>query len=217
MNRCLRHGFTLIELLVVIAIIAILAAILFPVFAKAREKARMTSCLSNVKQIALAQMMYNQDYDEKFAVHRCACENNWQNWDCYFAAIYPYVKSYQAYVCPSDNQPQVGCPRNSWGVGNWPAANGYGFNISIAGATAAKVVEPARTVMCGDSQVGMGYFGNCDSATGETGCPWGRVEAGARHMGSMANLGYCDGHAKVASLDQMRRGAGLLWNPSGVW
>ena len=61
----MRKGFTLIELLVVIAIIAILAAILFPVFAKAREKARQTSCLSNVKQIALGMLMYAQDYDER--------------------------------------------------------------------------------------------------------------------------------------------------------
>src|SRR5476651_819462 len=59
-----RHGFTLIELLVVIAIIAILAAILFPVFARAREQARRTSCLSNMKQIGLALFMYAQDYDE---------------------------------------------------------------------------------------------------------------------------------------------------------
>ena len=61
-----RKGFTLIELLVVIAIIAILAAILFPVFAKAREKARTSSCASNLKQLGLAAMMYVQDYDEKF-------------------------------------------------------------------------------------------------------------------------------------------------------
>jgi prepilin-type N-terminal cleavage/methylation domain-containing protein len=59
-----RKGFTLIELLVVIAIIAILAAILFPVFARAREKARQTSCVSNLKQVALASLMYTQDYDE---------------------------------------------------------------------------------------------------------------------------------------------------------
>ena len=67
------HGFTLIELLVVIAIIAILAAILFPVFAQAREKARQTSCLSNLKQIGTAAMMYAQDYDERYmAVYRLA-------------------------------------------------------------------------------------------------------------------------------------------------
>ncbi|NUQ70467.1 MAG: prepilin-type N-terminal cleavage/methylation domain-containing protein, partial [Chthonomonadales bacterium] len=65
------HGFTLIELLVVIAIIAILAAILFPVFAQAREKARQTSCLSNMKQLMTSAMMYVQDYDEKF--HRIKC------------------------------------------------------------------------------------------------------------------------------------------------
>ncbi|MGQ9733315.1 MAG: prepilin-type N-terminal cleavage/methylation domain-containing protein [Candidatus Zipacnadales bacterium] len=63
----MRRGFTLIELLVVIAIIAILAAILFPVFAKAREKARQTSCLSNIKQISLAMLAYAQDYDERFS------------------------------------------------------------------------------------------------------------------------------------------------------
>lgn len=67
-----RTGFTLIELLVVIAIIAILAAILFPVFARAREKARQSSCLSNQKQIGLAILMYNQDYDERVIQWRIA-------------------------------------------------------------------------------------------------------------------------------------------------
>ena len=67
-----RHGFTLIELLVVIAIIAILAAILFPVFAQAREKARQVACLSNAKQMGTAAMMYAQDYDEQLMeIYRC--------------------------------------------------------------------------------------------------------------------------------------------------
>ncbi len=72
----MRKGFTLIELLVVIAIIAILAAILFPVFAKAREKARQTSCLSNMKQIGLASMMYAQDYDERLP-GSCGPRTDW--------------------------------------------------------------------------------------------------------------------------------------------
>ena len=92
-----RRGFTLIELLVVIAIIAILAAILFPVFARAREKARQTSCLSNAKQIMLAVLMYTSDYDEKLpgAWAQNASSNLWS------AAIEPYVKNAQLFSCPS--------------------------------------------------------------------------------------------------------------------
>jgi prepilin-type N-terminal cleavage/methylation domain-containing protein len=85
----MRKGFTLIELLVVIAIIAILAAILFPVFAKAREKARQTSCLSNVKQIALAMMMYYQD-SEAFTPRAV-----------WMQRIQPYVNNQQIFRCPS--------------------------------------------------------------------------------------------------------------------
>ena len=97
-----RRGFTLIELLVVIAIIAILAAILFPVFAKAREKARQTSCLSNAKQMMIGFMAYAQDYDEKltpdgtfvgFGSYPVA-----PFWD---AIILPYIKNTQIFRCPS--------------------------------------------------------------------------------------------------------------------
>jgi len=94
-----RHGFTLIELLVVIAIIAILAAILFPVFAKAREKARQSSCSSNLKQIALGVIQYSQDYDEKFPPALTGTPP---------AAFYmlnevlaPYIKNDQIWQCPS--------------------------------------------------------------------------------------------------------------------
>jgi prepilin-type N-terminal cleavage/methylation domain-containing protein/prepilin-type processing-associated H-X9-DG protein len=117
-----QRGFTLIELLVVIAIISLLAAILFPVFGRARENARRSSCQSNLKQIGLGMTQYSQDYDEmlvRYAYGPTAGSNtvtssvtNWKWMDC----IYPYIKSTQVFDCPSDtvlshykyNEPGVG-------------------------------------------------------------------------------------------------------------
>ncbi len=120
-----RSAFTLIELLVVIAIIAILAAILFPVFARARENARRSSCSSNLKQIGLGIVQYNQDYDEKFPL---ALYSNFQTtWP---VAVQPYIKSVQVFQCPSDpdaGQPSPSVPAGGGGVG-WS-----GQKISYAG------------------------------------------------------------------------------------
>lgn len=117
-----RTGFTLIELLVVIAIIAILAAILFPVFAQAREKARQTACLSNMKQIIASEIMYAGDYDEMLPRIRYGAANSNQYWVVAIDdVLQPYLKSEKVWTCASDNIPRDDCD-----------ADGYGEAISYA-------------------------------------------------------------------------------------
>jgi len=122
MQRSKSFGFTLIELLVVIAIIAILAAILFPVFAQAREKARAITCVSNLKQLGLAAMQYQQDYDEKYVpsfryqhppVGNVATTLSW--WD---DILQPYTKSHQVAICPDRQWEETATdPANKWSNG----------------------------------------------------------------------------------------------------
>ena len=165
-----RQGFTLIELLVVIAIIAILAAILFPVFAKVREKARATACLSNLNQIAKATIQYNQDYDEMFYPHRYTCGTNCNplmaqnggpapagaitgkaaNRVFWISELQPYVKSYDIFKCPSNPAAWVGgtstactglgCDGNGYG-----GENSYGHNDAWLSPAGAFAVDAAGT------------------------------------------------------------------------
>ena len=137
-----QSGFTLIELLVVIAIIAILAAILFPVFAQAREKARQASCLSNEKQLGLGITMYIQDYDESFPI------SSWWEWDGswfntpsnWVNRVMPYMKSYGIVVCPSDAAKFPSDISNQYQLLSY-AANGL-IATDQAGYTPRGVIEP---------------------------------------------------------------------------
>ena len=127
-----RHGFTLIELLVVIAIIAILAAILFPVFARAREKARATSCLSNMKQIALGASMYTTDYDSCYPM--CLYLGGTQV-ITFYHALMPYMKNAQILQCPSEKN-RIGMAEMQAALGGVPLApglegTGYMGNFAI--------------------------------------------------------------------------------------
>jgi prepilin-type N-terminal cleavage/methylation domain-containing protein/prepilin-type processing-associated H-X9-DG protein len=145
-----KSAFTLIELLVVIAIIAILAAILFPVFAQAREKARQTSCLSNMKQIGLGLLMYVQDYDENYpradytlptgpgplnpaASTGFALRINHYKWQAW---VYPYIKNSQVFFCPSRTRDEA-----AWTGNGEIKGNGYALHLAISGRPIAPVGE----------------------------------------------------------------------------
>jgi prepilin-type N-terminal cleavage/methylation domain-containing protein/prepilin-type processing-associated H-X9-DG protein len=143
-----RSGFTLIELLVVIAIIAILAAILFPVFQKVRENARKTACLSNMKQIGLAVTEYTQDYDENYPTgHQGSLGQGWAG------TIYPYVKSTEVFHCPDDPTTKqtsgniTSYPVSYAGNLNFMRTDSGGGNDPHSGQALGSIVSPAKTVM----------------------------------------------------------------------
>jgi len=199
--RAKGRGFTLIELLVVIAIIAILAAILFPVFARAREKARQSSCMSNLKQLATCTLMYVQDYDETFPMSIY--------WGGTFAVTFyheldPYIKNQQVYQCPSKPRAlNVLTAFSNLGIPLPPGTPQYvsymfnyalfedGPNNVLTGANhppikLAEIPFPPDTVMVYDGHLAAqgGPFNLFDSPID------------ARHN-DMVDANYVDGHTKV--------------------
>lgn len=190
-----RQGFTLIELLVVIAIIAILAAILFPVFARAREKARQSSCLSNLKQIGLAVHMYAQDYDERFPLSAFDPTGAGWWWNSpstrmWFMVIQPYIKNTQLLLCPSqtDNY-QGGAWNDEW-------LCGYGLNCGfMSGASLGQIPRPAERIYAGDK---WGRDPRLSPTHPGGGCAnnWVASYAWNGYHNDGANYVLCDGHAK---------------------
>jgi prepilin-type N-terminal cleavage/methylation domain-containing protein len=209
------RGFTLIELLVVIAIISILAAILFPVFARARENARRASCLSNLKQVGLGFMQYTQDYDEAYPLSSFPATNiSWT------ASVQPYMKSLQIFRCPSDAGVRWNAPVSP------PAANyyttSYIMNAWIAGtgkyAKLSAMQSPSRVIVLADANTDLtqrdhfhpfywtsdpdmapsAYMSSItwDAAQNET-----KELALRRHLETFSAL-YGDGHAKARRWSQ---------------
>ena len=189
----MRRGFTLIELLVVIAIIAILAAILFPVFAKAREKARQTSCLANVKQFNLAVLSYAQDYDETLPMSTTLTSIGAMT---LADLVQPYCKNQQIIFCPSDRAGavEIGNIFTTVGVPMAPGAiqrMGYTSNFRLMPDT---ISLPLPVVSLGE----VAYPSECDmlfDGIYNVSMLGGGSAPDNRHNGGV-NVGYVDGHAK---------------------
>lgn len=216
-----KKGFTLIELLVVIAIIAILAAILFPVFGRARENARRSSCQSNLKQIALGVKQYVQDYDERFPLVTAADTNNLTNRG-WAVALQPYLKSTQIFQCPSETV--AGANGNTTDV-NYGGAGftDYWYNQKLSGKGESAVEYISSTVMNGDgtsstsayafdgitisdaadyqdnnpanTSTTFPYTMNAAGIRSNSVIPAGKGDFGQRHLDGL-NYAFADGHAK---------------------
>jgi prepilin-type N-terminal cleavage/methylation domain-containing protein/prepilin-type processing-associated H-X9-DG protein len=211
-----RNAFTLIELLVVIAIIAILAAILFPVFAQAREKARSAACLSNAKQIALAVEMYAQDYDETLIWNPWAGGEKNKTAGCvdhpltsFIVLLQPYIKNVGVWKCPSFAGQKLSDHAN-YAKSLDPTVYkqiGYGFNERIVGdqcrprTIASLKNSPSEVAIIADANFPWGsWFGTEELVNGQKDFFWclgknGWLYGLPRHMGGI-HFVYADGHAK---------------------
>ncbi len=205
-----RRGFTLIELLVVIAIIAILAAILFPVFAKAREKARQASCQSNIKQILVASQMYAQDYDETFVLMDNDLSSDSSNYRSWIDFLGPYTSAgHKIAACPSDQT------KSSL----WVADIGYGYNCFTLGyptsywysgvARMSDIANPSETVVFGDAVNAFVYPPSTQVATrADLSTKWAAVSGIDPRHSDGANMGFADGHVKWLSIAQLAQHGG---------
>jgi prepilin-type N-terminal cleavage/methylation domain-containing protein len=223
-----RRGFTLIELLVVIAIIAILAAILFPVFAQAREAARKTSCTSNLKQAGTAVLMYVQDYDETFPISLYLAKDGVTNNPCvytFYNAALPYQKSADIMQCPSNKPPDdinkgfatIGLPPT---CSSSPKANflsymfnyvvidqgypnlifgGTGGNSNRTSKSLALIQRPVETALI--------YDGDATLPGGTAAYGLFSSPVQVRHSGVFV-ADYIDGHAKVVKAKPNLDGSG---------
>src|SRR6185312_11776534 len=218
-----RAGFTLIELLVVIAIIAILAAILLPVFASARERARSSSCSNNLKQMSTAGIQYLQDNDEHLVPSYAACSPcaDGLGWDGWTVGLQPYIKSDGVFKCPDGNEQNVRSDNNNY--------NSYAINhrigLSNGGVFNASTLKfPASTLWIFD---GPSFCNNnCRLSDGAgQGDEWseswtyppsgndtGWFDAGSnpypiRHNGDGANYAFADGHVKFLKAVSVRQTA----------
>lgn len=195
MTKSIRKGFTLIELLVVIAIIAILAAILFPVFARARENARRSSCQSNLKQIGIGVMQYTQDYDEKYPFYAVGSGAPAQY---YAQTLQPYVRSTQIFACPSNTRNSLtikfynGSSNNDSGI---PVS--YIPNVQIISddtndpKSLTSIDSVATRIMITEGN-DVEYNSRIGDP-GDTALNMGRMWAG--HLSTVNNL-FADGHVK---------------------
>ena len=207
------RGFTLIELLVVIAIIAILAAILLPVFASAREKARQASCENNLKQIGIALVAYFQDYDEKAPVNAYdndginnvadqSLRSSWGGWIS--NVLYSYIKSYGVFWCPDRNNgwtdPHTG-KQVSYCYNYWSMSAG---NPYVQGINLSQIPEPASLLMMWDSDNSWGdqWY---ESGNGLRARDWAfnyTTQSGGSYNlwhNGRNNFLYTDGHVKSAT------------------
>ena len=216
-----RRGFTLIELLVVIAIIAILAAILFPVFAKAREKARAISCLSQKKQLGTAMMMFVQDNDENYPIVIVDAQIDKSSEWAYsiMGVLDPYIKNPNVYSCPS------AIPSDLWPGGDTPSRKDWRSNILVNGVicrygapwfkmepvSMAAVGRPADTILIIEGNWNQPSTSVRPWTNPKASMPGGIIAVPDKPQYSIVhndgcNVIFADGHAKWRKISSIRTG-----------